>query len=266
MSQRLERYHHPKVVEHLASQYVVGALSPLVHRRTQKLARDIAPLEDKINDWQHQLVGLDQKTPELPPIEQTWANINEQLDCLENIANKHQPVGVNETKGFLDSLLSMFGGKGHQLAHAFSIMLIFVLGYVVMQPTEQQSSADPLSYVAVLTDEQEQAQLVASTYGESQKLVLNIINRPEVTDEEDLELWVVSKTDREARSLGVVPRDLTLVEQQLTNAQWRLIKDSDSLILTVEDIGGSPFGEPSETIVSRGLCVRLQEWKTNAKT
>jgi len=61
-----------------------------------------------------------------------------------------------------------------------------------------------------------------------------------------------------------LPRNMSLVEQQLTEAQWRLIKDSDSLIVTIEEQGGSPIGEPSDIIVSRGLCVRLQEWQDNA--
>ena len=260
MSQRLKRYHHPKVVEHLASQYVVGALSPLVHNRTQKLAQDIDVLDNKINDWQHKLVGLDRATPELQPVEQTWANIETQLGQLE-AESQSTENSTQEQPGVWHGLLAMFNNRGHQLAHVFSIFAIVVLGYFVLSISKPQTNVDPLSYVAVLTDAQEQAQLVASTYGESQKLVLNLINRPQVSDEEDLELWVISKTDKEARSLGVLQRNTSLIEQQLTNAQWRLIKDSESLILTIEDAGGSPFGEPSDTVVSRGLCVRLQEWK-----
>ena len=126
------------------------------------------------------------------------------------------------------------------------------------------NSPEQLSYVAVLTNEKGAAHLVASTYGDSKKLVVNVINIPDIDTEQSLELWVVSKTDAQARSLGVIPQGQSLIEQQLTQAQWRLIKDSESLIVTMEEAGGSPIGEPSEMIVSRGLCVRLQEWDINA--
>jgi len=91
-----------------------------------------------------------------------------------------------------------------------------------------------------------------------------VVDSPELTPDQTHELWVISKTDNEARSLGVIPKNKTLITQQLTQAQWRLIKDSDSLIITVEEAGGSPIGEPGEMVVSRGLCVRLQEWNSNA--
>ena len=143
-------------------------------------------------------------------------------------------------------------------------MVLFVIAIAFMNPLNQSTNNnDPLSYVAVLTQQEGQAHLVASTYGESQKLVVNIINATEITQQESLELWVVSKTDQQARSLGVLPNNKNLLEQQLTNAQWRLIKDSASLIVTVEEIGGSAIGEPSDMIVSRGLCVRLQDWNKN---
>jgi anti-sigma-K factor RskA len=134
-----------------------------------------------------------------------------------------------------------------------------------MDPLSQQfDKNDPLSYVAVLTQSKGQAHLVARSYGESQKLVVNIVNVPTTSKDEALELWVVSKTDQQARSLGVLPNNTSLFEQKLTDAQWRLIKDSESLIVTIEENGGSPIGEPSDVVVSRGLCVRLQDWSNNA--
>jgi anti-sigma-K factor RskA len=45
----------------------------------------------------------------------------------------------------------------------------------------------------------------------------------------------------------------------LTVPQWRLIKDSSHLLLTEEDIGGSPLDEPSEMVVAKGVCVLLAQ-------
>jgi anti-sigma-K factor RskA len=166
------------------------------------------------------------------------------------------------TNFFSDSVRSIpfLSTPMYRLTTALSVV-VMVLATLVVNPVF--NSSDQLSYVAVLTNEEGSAHIVASTYGESQKLVVNVVNTPAIEKDQALELWVVSKTDAQARSLGVIPQGETLIEQQLTQAQWRLIKDSDSLIVTIEDAGGSPIGEPSEYIVSKGLCVRLQEWNTN---
>lgn len=170
-------------------------------------------------------------------------------------------VTDNKDNGWLnriaDKVNSWLSTPGYRYAIAFSILIFAVLIAFMSKISEKN---DPLSYVAVLTQPEGQAHLAASTYGESQKLVVNIINAPVIDKAESLELWVVSKTDKQARSLGLIPNDQSLLEQQLTSAQWRLIKDSDSLIATVEEAGGSAIGEPSDVIVSRGLCVCFHVW------
>ncbi len=285
-----QRYQHPQVIEHIASQYVLGTLTSPVHRRVSTLAIANEALELAIQYWQARLVSLDHQTDELPASETSWQAIAEHLDITSTLEfNDNQqvtdhkisqddikPVTVNvpdnatenTTDNTCNSWFNHLAEKfnrwlstpSYRYASAFSILLFAVLLAFIKPLTQTNNNNAPLSYIAVLTEQEGQAHLVASTYGESLKLVINIINAPQVNDEESLELWVVSKTDQQARSLGVLPVNQSLLEQQLTNAQWRLIKDSDSLIVTVEEAGGSAIGEPSEMIVSRGICVRLQEW------
>ena len=267
-----QRYTTPKVVEYLASQYVLGTLTSRVHKRVTTFLETHSALEQPINDWQIKLSSLDATTQELVPKDETWHNIAEQLAISTNTfttdhepsVNKKPHSSVNDLTWWqrvcnkINCWLQM---PSYQYASAFSLVfLVTIVSLMSMNKTE----LDPLSYVAVLTDTNEKAHIVASTYGESQKLIVNIINTPKLSSDKSLELWVVSKTDHQARSLGVLPKDQRLLEQQLTNAQWRLIKDSLSLIVTIEDDGGSAIGEPSEIIVSRGLCVRLKEWNSNA--
>jgi anti-sigma-K factor RskA len=88
-------------------------------------------------------------------------------------------------------------------------------------------------------------------------LVLDILTLPEIDSEESFELWVTSKTDNQTRSLGEIPKGQSSFDRQLSDAEWRLIADSSFLIISVEDIGGSALGEPSDRVVSKGLCIRL---------
>jgi len=271
MPKQLIRYSHPAIMEHLASHYVLGTLSTRVRKRMEQLIAEIPQLEASVNHWQQSFIGLDEQTVELAPKASTWHDISTKITRLEqaeNIAQSQAQETLPKHSGVtLATLFSRinewFTKPHHRLMHACSFAVICLLSFALLSVNKIPEQVDPLSYVAVLTGDNKQAQLVASTYGESKKLVVNIINTPEISQEEDLELWVVSKTDHQARSLGIIPRDTLLLEQQLSEAQWRLIKDSDSLILTVEDLGGSPIGEPSDSIVSQGLCVRLKEWNQN---
>ncbi|KGJ95695.1 anti-sigma factor [Thalassotalea sp. ND16A] len=289
MLKQLNRYNRTEVIEHLASQYLLGLLPPRVHRRVEHLLCDNQALAQRIEFWQNRLITLDIHTPLLPAAKDNWQKISQQL-ALEDakIADKPEASAQviptkqqaqknrlnNETESLgvwqkvtkvSNQLFSMLIARRSNFSPVLSVLFILLLSYVGYQSFVGSQNKDPLSYVAVLTDHSQQAHLVASTYGESRTLIVNMIGGPEITTEQSFELWVLSKTDGEARSLGIIPDQQALIEQQLSVAQWRLIKDSHSLMVTIEEFGGSAIGEPSEQIVSRGLCVRLTEWDNNAK-
>lgn len=250
MSKQLNRYQNPTIIEHLASQYVIGALPARVRARVERLRLQNFALEYAINDWQNRFVSFDETTPELDVDEQNWQQIEQQLGFVKT----HSATKPR-------SLLSQFGEwltTPRLVLTSFMFSFVALISFLVVNPL---NSTDPLSYVAVLENQQDDAHLVASTYGESKKLVLNIVKSTPLDQEQDLELWVISKTDQQARSLGVLPQGQEIVEQQLSDAQWRLIKDSHSLIVTLEEKGGAAIGEPSDDVVSRGLCVRLTDWR-----
>ena len=262
MGNNMNRYQQTNVVEHLASQYVLGTLTERVNNRIATLRATHDLLDQRIHFWEAKLVHLDQQTPELPARDSTWNNILSAIEEPET-ASAQATKTSHSAKGLMHSIIEWFSASSkNRFASAFSVAALLMFALYFINPNTQNT--EQLSYVAVLTQTDGDAHIVASTYGESKKLIINVINSPELTQEQTHELWVVSKTDNEARSLGVIPKGEALIEQQLTQAQWRLIKDSKSLIITVEELGGSPIGEPGDVIVSRGLCVRLQEWTNNA--
>ncbi len=244
MKNTLARYQQPEVAEHLASQYVLGQLSILVTKRLERLRLeyDYKLIDERISYWEQKLSPLNEKTPELAPSPQTWKNIQKQLKF--NAAPQKQVSWVS-------SILNpkWFGAISFACCLMFAVLLI-----------NGSFEEDPLSYVAVMETSDNQPQMVAATYGNSKNLVLDIIELPEIAETESFELWVTSKTDNQIRSLGQVPKDMTSFQRQLSEAEWRLIKDSSYLILSIEEEGGSPIGEPSELVVSRGLCIRLSAW------
>jgi anti-sigma-K factor RskA len=247
MSRELKRYQLPEVVEHLASHYVLGSLPIRVQRRVETLRRDVEndSLNARIQFWENSMSPLNEKISPLEPKASTWENIHAELNSNSR----------NEAK---QPWYALFTPRFYQWATACSLMLVALLSVSTLN---QSDSVGALSYVAVLADDQQKPQLVAATYGESQTLLLDIVQLPEVQEGETLELWVTSKTDFQTRSLGEIPLNVASFSRKLSNAEWRLIKDSDSLLLSIEEAGGSAIGEPMGAIVSKGACVRLSGWQ-----
>lgn len=246
----MNRYQHPELINHLASHYVLGTLKPLVRKRmTHILARGSAPqLEAAVLFWESKMSSLNDSVPEIPPKPDTWFAIQKAIQS-GNTAPQKKPLSFWEkwlTPGFF------------QVAAAFSLVIAVFLGWNTLQQTP---AAGPLSYVAVMNNDADQPSVVAATYGDSRLLVLDIIDLPPLEEEQSFELWVKSKTDAQFRSLGEIAPNSRNFSRTLTVAEWRLIKDSDILQITVEDLGGSPIGEPMGEIVSEGVCVQLKEWQ-----
>jgi anti-sigma-K factor RskA len=214
---------------------------------------DYRQIDQRIDYWEQKLSPLNNNIPELAPLPQTWENIQAKLDHKQ-IARQAQNEQIHSSSGWF----SWLSNSAWKMSTAFSLVVCVVLGYTLLQPN---SEVDALSYVAVMQDAQQTPQVVAATYGNSKKLVLDIITLPEIDTQQSYELWVTSKTDNQTRSLGEIPKDQSSFDRQLSEAEWRLIADSSFLVISVEDMGGSAIGEPSDAVISRGACVRLSAWE-----
>lgn len=254
----IARYTSPELVDHLASNYVMGLLSPLVKKRVDSLRRDFdyRQIDHRISFWEQKLSPLNNETPDLAPLPQTWKNIQASLNHGQASSQNAKQARVQTTNESWWQTFSFGKWSG-----AFSFIICVVIGFALLKPTDvpNNTGLGALSYLAVLEDDNQTPQVVATTYGESKQLVLDILSLPEIDSEETFELWVTSKTDNQTRSLGEIPRGQTSFDRLLTDAEWRLIVDSSFLAISIEDEGGSAIGEPSDSIISKGLCIRLAD-------
>lgn len=246
MSGHMKRYHHPQISDHLAANYVMGTLTDRVRSRVQTLLAQghYSALSQRVVYWEQKMSPLDEQTPELAPQAGTF-------EAIEARIHPHRPTQAKT------GWRQFFGLRFYQYAAACSVLLVALLSF---QWTQRPADLGPLSYVAVMTDTEYGSEVVAATYGESKQLMLDLIALPDTDDAQSLELWVKSKTDAQIRSLGLLPTGETQFVRTLSEAEWRLIKDSDSLLISIEDAGGSPIGEPMGDIVSAGKCIRLSAW------
>ena len=225
----------------LAFDYVAGVLRGAErHEFKQRLSSDPL-LQVEVSFWEEQLMSLSDEQQGIKPDLSVWRGIEARLSAQDRPA---------------DTRLSRFAWLWPSVSAVATLMLAVCLWLLVARDPLQQPNAD---YVAVLTNDSGAPQLTVLTATGGAQLWLKW-EAIEIADEKNLQLWAVSKRDGQIRPLGVFAQ--TDIQQlPLTVPQWRLIKDSSHLILTEEDVGGSPLDEPSDVILAKGVCVLLAQVK-----
>lgn len=234
------RYTKSEVQNRIARDYVMGSLSSAARRRCDALRLELLDLDQKIRKWSEQFQPLADMVPGLPPGPKVWDRIHTSINSAtissQPIENK---LGLWDPLSFVRTFV---------LAAAFLVVALLL---------EQLTQVAPISfdYISVMTGDDGQPQFVAMASQEIKQLEIQSL-RDALGSESDYQLWALSKTDGQARSLGLVDSG-ALSKRQLSEADWRLIIDAQELLVTAEIPGGSQSGEPSDDVVSRGLCIRL---------
>ena len=65
LAKQPRRYSQANIIEHLASQFVLGTLSHKVRQRVETLSQCNPLFEQAINGWQQNFIGLDHNTEQL---------------------------------------------------------------------------------------------------------------------------------------------------------------------------------------------------------
>ncbi|RYY76856.1 MAG: hypothetical protein EOO52_05005 [Gammaproteobacteria bacterium] len=224
----------------LAFEYVTGVMRGHERQVFERLLKTNDGLADQVRFWEEQLMQLSNEHDQREPAAEVWQAIQKKL-------NSNQDSIYSEQKLSFWSRWSIWLAPGLALLILVSALFLFVPQYNVSGP-----NAD---YVAVLTDAKGAPRLTVLTATKGTALWLKW-NDLKIPADKNLQLWAVSKSDGQIRPLGVFSQ--TDIEQQpLSVPNWRLIKDSESLLLTEEDIGGSAIDEPSDMVIAKGVCVLL---------
>ena len=220
----------------LAFDYVTGVLRGSERNQFEQRLRNDVTLQAEVSFWEEQLMSMSDKEKGIIPDAEVWRGIESRLQ------QARPAVAPVARLGWLWPGISAFA----------SVLLAVCVWLLLARDPLQQPNAD---YVAVLTDETGAPQLTVLTATGGAQLWLKW-EEVKIPADKNLQLWAVSKRDGQVRPLGVFAQ--TDIQQlPLTIPQWRLIKDSSHLILTEEDVGGSPLDEPSEIVLTKGVCVLL---------
>lgn len=237
----------------LAFEYVLGTLQNEELEAFEVQLRSDDTLIKAVRFWESALMPAVENLPELAPNAKTFKKIQATIEQRAATPKK------NSTLSFWEKILPW------KMATAFSFALLLGLSTLLISNTiklNQTSALLNADYVAVLVDEQDKPILTALTSSDGETLWLKWENW-EVPTGHSLQLWSQSKRDGEIRPLLVFDGE-ERKEIALNQAAWRLIKDSSYLIITKEELGGSPMDMPSQFVVAKGVCVRLTTTQANS--
>lgn len=220
----------------LAFEYVTGVLRGAERDAFLQRLQVSETLQTEVAFWEEQLIGMSEQELRKPDPE-VWYSIEARLQ-------QHGRSPVISSR--------RFAWLWPSVSACASLLLGVCVWLLLMRDPLMQPNAD---YVAVLTDTKGEPQLtvLTATGGEHLWLKWEAVAIPA---DKNLQLWAISKRDGQTRPLGVFAQAGS-IELPLTEANWRLIKDASHLILTEEDVGGSPLDEPSEIVLAKGACVLL---------
>ena len=222
-------YSNPELIDLLAAQYVLGTLKGLSRKRFQRLMLTSTQAREATHAWESRLNELSSSIQPVTPDEKVWQQI---LSRLEN--RKSEPKVVKTQPSFWRAW--------SVIATAASLILAIILlqpSAPVIESTEQfalveNADKQPLWFIDV---RKEGLSIRASQQ-------LNAISN------KDYELWMIVKTQDAPISLGILPKGGSVL---LTKNKQFDVDNINLLAVSLEPLGGSPNGSPTEVLYTTKL-------------
>ena len=224
-------YNKPELLDALAGQYVLGTLRGLARKRFQRLLLNSNQAREATIMWEQNLNNLASAITPQTPRDDVWINI------LQRIENQKQPTKtVIHTKPAIWRTWSF-------VATAACI----VLAFLIIQPSTNVVQTQQIALVQN-QDKQSLWFIDVSEQGLSIKASSQLVAQTN----KDYELWMILKGQDAPISLGLLPKQGSkiLLKDNRFNAS-----DIALLAVSLEPIGGSPNGSPTEVLYTTELIL-----------
>lgn len=254
------RYRNPVIYSHLASQYVIGVMTPRVRARVEALRTLVPELDTAIISWSEDLAPMHAHLPEKAPLPATWDRIDAQIT---GPATKRK----NKTIWWDSLRFWRLTGAGAILT-SFALALMLWIAPLQLQNPTSLISGSP-SYVAVMSPS------MTGLDGEKEKVdirfVVNVYQKTETTPSQLFVQWSERQPRTSQASMHLWAKDIETGELtyvgaepsgaeswKLTKAAWRAVANSSDLFFTADR------NKPTEqNTLFTGPCIQLGGWKQN---
>ncbi len=240
------KYTDVRLVDHLASGYVLGTLAGAARRRFEQLLRHRVDLQLAVAEWENRLGALGQAVPPHAAPPRVWAAIDARTRTL-SAAHRPAPLGWFKPAGW------GLGGLAAGLMAA-SVLFVAMPGLFITADRAAMLTGQrlPQSYVGLLTDAQGNGKLLVSSLRHGTAMTVKVIGPITAPAQGRLVLWAVPASGP-AFVLGPVPLTGSATSQ-LPDTSEKLLSRVQKLVVTVEtDAAPSAPG----TVVFSGNCAKL---------
>lgn len=267
------RYTDPALLEHLASQYVLGTLQGGARRRFERLQLDRIDIRMQVATWEMRLGQMAQSIPPQQVSPNLWPAISARTQPFTAQTtpragavspSKAQPT-ASGLWGWLKPAGSWWKPAGFGLggltagllaatAVFFTVPTLFITSDQIALRTGEKL---PQSYVGLLTDAQGNGKLLVSSLRQGKTMTIKVIGPITAPAAGRLVMWAVPSDPAKngpAFILGNVPTTGSAVSQ-LPDTSEKLLSKVSKLIVTVETEPNPT--QPSGTLVYSGNCAKL---------
>lgn len=225
----------------LASEYVLGTLRGGARRRFEHWMTQDAVVRQAVEQWQARLNPLAEFAPAVQPSSRVWAGIEQQLE-LAPAAKRSWLQSFSEDIRFW-----------RRISLASSAMAAILLAVLLVR--EPDSAPNYPLHVATLTDERNQAVLLATESPAGGNVTVLVLAAPNIASDRDLELWAIPP-DGKPHSLGLVARQGPITLQLPAGLAPN---EAPVLAVSLEPRGGAPAGSgPTGPVLFKGQWIRVQ--------
>lgn len=224
-------YDKPELLDSLAGQYVLGTLRGLARKRFQRLLLSSNKAREATSMWEQNLNNLASAiTPQIPN-DEVWVQI------MQRIENKPQ-----SSKTLVHTKPSIWRTWSFVATAA-----CIILAFLVIQPT---SSVKQTEQIALVQNQDKQSLWFIDV--NAQGLAIKASSQLVAQTNKDYELWMILKGQDTPISLGLLPKqgDKLLLKDKRFKAS-----DIALLAVSLEPIGGSPNGLPTEVLYTTELVL-----------
>ncbi|CAM3754038.1 MULTISPECIES: anti-sigma factor [Pseudoalteromonas] len=230
-------YDNQKLIDMLAAEYVLGTLKGPARKRFQRLMLTSNRVREATWMWEQHLNNLASSIKSEPPSDAVWQIISQRIDAKPSIEKVVPESNVIKPKASIWQAWSL-------IATAASIVLALII-WQPQAPLQQQTQQ-----IALFKDASEQPLWFIDI--DEQNLSIKASDKLIARTDKDYELWMILKGQDTPISLGLLPKSgvKSLLKDSRFNAQ-----DIALLAISLEPIGGSPNGLPTEVVFTTELIL-----------
>ena len=211
---------HPEILESLAAEYVLGTLRGPARRRFEKWRARSALVDERCRFWEDNLMQLAKGLKPVRPPPHVWQGIRARLNFARAVERR----------------------RGRPWAIAASVLVLAGLSALLYWRSTEPGKLTAVATIATPAGNQ---LWEVDVYRDSGRLIMHTGQLPARAANRDFELWALPAGGKPV-SLGVMPYGGT-AQRKLTEVQKQALANSAQVAITVEQLGGSPTGQPTST-------------------